>query len=121
MIPALGLDDEVERLLQSSLAKSTTETYRRCWREYVEFCEGMSVPFAGPTSSSSVVSWVASMSKRGLGYGSVMSYLSAVRHMFKRKDIPIVFESARLQLVLRGLKRTTEQNKLKPKRPVTAC
>lgn len=108
----------MERLLDASVASSTAKVYRQHEMEYLEFCDALGLSAVGRASKKAVQYWVASLSGRGLGHGTVLSRLSAIRHMFRRCGVPIEFESDRLQLILKGLKRSPQSAK-GLKQPVT--
>lgn len=101
----LGLEAEFEDLMGDALTKKSSKLYERYFNDYLKFCEEMSLPVGGTQSATSVELWVASLAKKGLGYGTVQSHLTAVRHMFRRNGIDITWESERLAVALKGLKK----------------
>lgn len=65
----------------------------------------MAIPADGRSSKLSVELWVASLSMKGLSFGTVQSHLSALRHISKRRGLSIDCQSEKLHLALKGLKR----------------
>ena len=104
-----GLEGEFESLIADSLSSKSTAIYKKCYDDYSTFCEDMTLPIAGGRSKVSVELWVAHLVKKGLGYGTVHSHLSALRHMFRRKGIEIAWESEKLGIALKGLKKRRQQ------------
>lgn len=98
------LTAERERLINLSVAKSTSTMYDRCVGKFVAFCDKLGIsPWT--CTVRLVEDWVANLSKRGLSFKSVASRISALRHRFKRKGITTSLESDGLRLMLKGLKR----------------
>lgn len=56
---------------------------------------------------STVEMWVASLTKAGLSYSSVMSHLSAIRFFCTSNSITPAFDTPKLKLMLKGVKRRT--------------
>ena len=108
-ISVTGLEGEFESLIADSLSTKSAAIYEKCFDDYSNFCEEMSLPIAGGQSKVSVELWVAQLVKKGLGYGTVQSHLSALRHMFRRKGIKIAWESEKLGIALKGLKKRRQQ------------
>ena len=103
------MEGEFESLVADSLSTKSAAIYEKCFDDYSTFCEEMSLPISGGQSKVSVELWVAQLVKKGLGYGTVQSHLSALRHMFKRKGIEIAWESEKLGIALKGLKKRRQQ------------
>ena len=99
------LEDEFEELLESAVSQKTSNIYRRYFNAYTEFCTDLSLPVHGTCSAKSVELWVASLSKKGLSYGTIQSHLSALRHMSKRNSVQVICQSDQLEIALKGIKK----------------
>ena len=74
-ISVTGSEGEFESLIADSLSTKSAAIYEKCFDDYSNFCEEMSLPIAGGQSKVSVELWVAQLVKKGLGYGTVQSPL----------------------------------------------
>ena len=75
----------------------------------MEFCErSATVPL--PTTEKQLCRFVAYMREEGLRYQTVKTYLAAVRHMQISHEMgdPKIGSMARLELVIRGMKRSRQ-------------
>lgn len=107
-------------MVNGSVAPSTKKIYTGFEQEYLRFCNGLDLPPTGKRCGKSVELWVASLSERHLAYTTILTRLSAIRHMFRRSNLPRSFESDRLRLMLKGLKSEASQRVVRlRKSPVT--
>ena len=117
LFSVVGLRKEAVRLMESALTAPSAKIYDRCVGRYVEFCEDIDV-VAFPAGAASVELWVAHLSKEGFAHGTVLGHLSALKHHSKCQGWKADFQSDRLDLMLRGLKKGP-QGKASTRRPVT--
>ena len=108
-VSVTGLEGEIESLIVNSVSTQSTAIYDKCFNRYTKFCEKMSLPIADGQAETSVELWVAHMVKKGLGYSTVQSHLSALRHMFRRRGIEIAWKSKNLVTALKRLKNRRQQ------------
>lgn len=102
--------------MDRSVCKSTTNSYKRHVAKYMEFCKHLGVPSIKEEGNKSVELWLASLSKKGLSYPTIVTHLSALRHMAKKEGLSTNCESNKIHLMLKGLKNAHTPNK---KNPVT--
>ena len=104
------LEGVAANLIANSLAPNTKRSYSVGQTEYLEFCARLSVsPF--PAEERVLILFAAHLSLR-LSHSSVKSYLSAVRYLqVAQGHGDQLVKALRLQLALRGLKRTKPQAK----------
>lgn len=107
----------MSRLTSRAVGKSTAKAYGRHIAEYFGFCEQVGILSVRQGSSDSIELWLASLNKRGLSYPTILSRLSALRHMAKREGLKADCNTGRIQMVLKGIKNSYTP---KGKNPVTA-
>lgn len=112
----VGLEAEVSRLTSHSVGSSTAKAYRHHAAEYTRFCRQMRVPSIRKGGSKSIELWLASLSRAGFSYPTILSRLSAIRHMAKREGLSTDCNTGKVQLILKGLKNSYVP---KTKSPVT--
>ena len=99
------LDRIVLQLAECGIAESTKKVYESGQRRFLTFCQQHS---RNPLPATEVLlcHFVAFLASSGLSYGSVRSYLSAVRHLHIISSLPDPSLSSfpRLEYVLKGLR-----------------
>lgn len=118
------LQRSVDNLLQSSLAVSTSSSYKSAWSLFSDFArESGFLPSAA--SPGDVLRFIAFLAQPfpsgapGLAQGSVRAYVAAIRFHLLRTGVPATAtQDPRVRLALRGLKRTHGQPRVF-KRPLT--
>ena len=73
----------------------------------------MGYRWTGKDSREAVEMWVVNLIKKRLTHQAISSRLSAIRHMFKYQQIKIKFNTDRLNLILKGLKKRGQKKKVK--------
>ena len=113
------LEREVDHLLFSSIAPSSSRTYSAGFRCYTDFCIAMSIrPF--PATETQLLWFVASVRRR-LGYKSIKVYLCAIQFESTLAGFPLEMSRfTRLHYALRGVRRL-QGNKFtrQPREPIT--
>lgn len=94
----------MDRLVSESIAPTTARLYRRVVDKLNTFCAAHQLK--DKFSPRTVELFVASLNREGLGPGAIQSSLSALRHYCKSRGIAMDFDTPKLGLVLRGIKRT---------------
>lgn len=112
----VGLQNEADRLVAMSVADSTADVYGRHEKEFLHFSEKFSLAI---DSAATMELWVASLSRKGLGHGTILSRVSAIKHMFKKRGLTAVFDTDRFHLLLQGVKRLASGQKKVAKAPAT--
>ena len=78
MIP--DLDTIADSLVKSGVRKSTARSYSSAQAQFMQFCQCLRLcPI--PTSEKTLLTFLAYMYKKGMSYGSMNVYLSAVRNL----------------------------------------
>ena len=102
------------------MASSTRHTYSSGEKRFVEFIElkGSTVAHCLPASESFLTEFVAYLAKT-IKHSSIKNYLAAVRHYHIRQGFQLnVKKMSRLQLVLRGIKRS-QGGEIRIRLPIT--
>lgn len=101
-----ALDRAVQGYFEQGLAQSTRNSYRSAKRRYLAFCDEARISPL-PVTEHVACSFVAHLAQQGLRAGSIMLYLSAIRHLQICAGLPGLerAEWPRLSYVLRGIKR----------------
>ncbi|CAB4014711.1 uncharacterized protein LOC110254160 [Paramuricea clavata] len=107
-IPVL-LKNDIEYYIDLSVAASTKQTYSAGEKRFIAFVK-LYRPHEGkhllPTSEETLVQFSAYLAKT-IKHTSIKNYLAAVRHFHIRNGFPLDCQKmSRLQLVLRGIKRS---------------
>ena len=107
---------------QHGLAASTNRTYNSAKCRYLNFCKEQHL-VALPASEQQLCKFASYLAIQRLSHGTIKCYLSAVRHLHVEHDWgdPNIHEMAKLELVLRGIKRiqASERGPPKQKLPIT--
>ena len=100
-----GLGSTVQTLFEQALAPATRHSYSSAQQRFLLFCKKyLFVPL--PLSESLLCFYVAFLYSEGLAHASIKSYLSAIRQLQIRDNLPDPFAVSmpRLEQVLRGVK-----------------
>lgn len=114
----VDLEADATKIIAKSVSPGTFKTYKQYERRYHQFCRLMKLPTHGSGCEESMILWITSLHKAKFSYGTILSHVAAVKHMFHRKGYPVVFQSERLRLLLKGLRPSDRTQKCK-KVPVT--
>ncbi len=115
------LDGTVDFYCKEAIAKSTKKSYASAQKRYMLFCVTHTIT-ALPTTEQSLCRYVAFLAMENLSPATIKCYLSAVRHLQVAKGYgdPHIGSMARLELVLRGVKRVRgKSGQPKPRLPIT--
>lgn len=101
-----------------AIASSTRSTYASGERQYLRFCQQFSISQPFPATESLLIYFAVYLA-RSVQHGTIKNYLAAIKHTHSRNGYNLDFKVfLRLQLTLRGIKRTQGSNK-KVRRPIT--
>lgn len=95
-----------DSIIENSLAPGTRRCYNNAVTKYKDFCRKYHAEDKYYFSAYYVEAYVTYLSQNGLGLSSIQSTLSALRFHCRSNDIHITFDTARLALLLKGIKRT---------------
>ena len=84
--PQAGLDisrleRDVQKYFELGLAASTKKTYRAGINKFVQFCVSYNIASPLPVSQSVLCLFISHLANVGLSYGTIKTYLAAVRHL----------------------------------------
>ena len=115
-----SLEGDVQRYFENGLAPSTRRTYQAGINKFVKFC-GLCISNPLPVSQSLLCSYISHLANSGLAYGTIKTYLAAVRHLQISRDLPEprAEPMPKLALVQRGIQRLRPQSASKPRLPIT--
>ena len=99
-----GLRSDADWLVGESVARSTSRSYQRVMQKLEGFCQQHHIK--DKFSAATIELFVTKARNDGLGLGAIRSMLSAIRHHCKSVNITASFDTPRLGLILRGIKRT---------------
>ena len=109
-----------DEFFAKGLAKSTQKSYQSGVRRYRSFCvsSGRSV---FPVAEDTLSAFVASLAKEAVSHTSLRVYLSALRHhqIGNGQGDPGIAQMARLEYVMKGIKRDGALSASKERRPIT--
>ena len=103
----------------AGLATSTKRVYATGYKRYTTFCDCTQLaPF--PASESTLQLFVSYLHQEGLSFGTIKSYLAAIRFEQIAQNLgnPNIHLMFRLEYVLKGIKRSTTTNS-RPRLPIT--
>lgn len=115
------LDRAVECYFRSGLASSTQQTYASAKKQYPQFCLAIKAPPL-PATESLLCRFVSQLANEKLSHSTIKGYLSGVRHLHVAEGYgdPHISDMARLEQVLRGIKRARSSDCSRRERlPVT--
>lgn len=115
------MDGSVDFYCKQALATSTKKSYASAQRRYMNFCTTHAI-IPLPTTEHTLCRYVASLANSNLSAATIKCYLSAVRHLQITKGYgdPHVGDMAKLELVVRGVKRVRGKvGQTKPRLPIT--
>ena len=106
------LNDNIEKYIDLSIASTTQQTYSSGKKRFVNFVhlyKQKQVDACLPASEALMTEFVAFLAK-SIRYPSIKTYLAAVRHFHTCRGLELnLNKMLRLQLVLRGIKRSQGQ------------
>lgn len=115
------MDKDVDFYLERALAPSTKRTYGSAKRRYLSFCITHDISPL-PTSESLLCRYVAQLANDNLSHTSIKCYLAAIRHLQIEQGLgdPTISAMAKLELVIRGVKRVqAEKQPARTRLPIT--
>ena len=115
------MEEDVQRYFERGLAPSTRKTYQGGINKFVKFCALYNVSNPLPVSQSLLCSYISHLANSGLAYGTIKTYLAAIRYLQISQDLPEprADPMPKLSLVQRGIQRSKPQTAGKPRLPIT--
>ena len=112
---------DVQRYFENGLAPSTRKTYQAGINKFVKFCTLYNIINPLPVSQSLLCSYISHLANSGLAFGTIKTYLAAIRYLQISQDLPEprADPMPKLSLVQRGIKRSRLQSAGKPRLPIT--
>ena len=116
-----SLEGDVQRYFENGLAPSTRRTYQAGINNFVKFCGLYNISNPLPVSQSVLCSYISHLANSGLAYGTIRTYLAAIRYLQISRDLPEprAEPMPKLALVQRGIQRLKPQSASKPRLPIT--
>lgn len=110
----------VHTLVSRGVSHSTLASYETGKRRYLSFCSQYSLSPL-PLAESVLCRFVAFLFSASLSYQSIRSYLSAIRHLQITQGLPdpALTSFARLDYVLKGVRRTGKPHHRPERLPIT--
>ena len=94
-----------DQLVDDSISAGTKKNYRAVVLKLKEFCH--SAKLKDKFADTTIELFVTSLHKKhNLSFSTVQANLSAIRHHCHTLQIPITFDTPRLKLLLRGVKKS---------------
>ena len=112
-----ALDAEANRLLESSLAKSTHVTYSRGVSNFMKFRSIQGLPDLWPAPQQHVIGFIAQMSLEGKAAATINTYISAIAYIHKINGWWDPAGNFIIRKLREGCKR--QNNHVDSRRPVT--
>ena len=102
-----SLETSVQTYFEHGLAASTRRTYQAGITKFVNFCDMFNITNPLPVSQSVLCLFISYLASSGLSYGTIKTYLAAVRYLQISKDLPEprAVPMPKLALVERGIRR----------------
>ena len=109
----MELHAAAQDLISKSVAPATRRVYRKAVQGLVDFCDQHNIK--DKFSANSIELYVSWLAGNGMKSNSIRSMLSAVRHHCNSTAVPITFDTPRLLLLLKGVRRCNDTKVLRPK------
>ena len=117
-----SLDRDVQFYFERGLAPSTHRTYWAGINRFVKFCTAHHVQAPLPVSQSLLCYYITFLAKSGLAYGTIKTYISAVRHLHVANDLldPTAVPMPKMKMVANGIRKVqATSSHQKPCLPIT--
>lgn len=113
-----SLDHLVQGYFEAGLAPSTRWTYQSGINHFLKFCSTYRISPPIPVSQSTPCYFISSLASEALSYSTTKSYLSAIRHLHIRNNLPEPrsIPMPKLSLVERSIHKSS--SKTKPRLPL---
>ncbi len=113
-----SLNEDIQHYINLSLASTTQQTYSSGEKTFIRLYKRKHIEQCLPADESLLAEFVAFLAK-SIKYSSIKTYLAAVRHYHIRHGFQLnLHKMLRLQLVLRGIKRSHGDN-IRVRLPIT--
>ena len=101
------MEGDVQRYFEHGLAESTKKTYQAGINKFVNFCAMYNLSNPLPVSQSVLCLFITYLANLGLAYGTIKTYLAAIRYLHISRDLPEPrsIPMPKLSLVERGIRR----------------
>ena len=109
----MELHAAAQDLISKSVAPATQRVYRKAVQGLADFCDQHNIK--DKFSANSIELYVSWLAGNGMKSNSIRSMLSAVRHHCNSTAVPITFDTPRLLLLLKGVRRCNDSKVFRPK------
>ena len=82
------MEEDVQQYFERGLAPSTRKTYQGGINKFVKFCALYNISSLLPVSQSLLCSYISHLANSGLAYGTIKTYLAAIRYLQISQDFP---------------------------------
>lgn len=106
------LQATADNLIHNSVAPTTRRSYSLAVKGLSDFCKEHKIK--DKFSAKTIELYVAHLAKKGMKASTIRSALSAVRHHCNSNYIEISFDTPRLQLLLKGVRRRNDSIAIRP-------
>ena len=116
------MDRDVQFYFERGLAPSTCRTYRAGINRFLKFCTAHHAQAPLPVSQSLLCYYITFLAKSGLAYGTIKTYLSAVRYLHVANDLvdPAAVPMPKMKMVANGIRKVqATSSHQKPRLPIT--
>ena len=103
--------EEADMLVRNSVAATTRRLYDAAVDRLMSFCREQGIKDKYYFHSQTIELFVVHLRRLNLGFGAIQSNLSALRHHCNSRNISKDFDTPRLTLLLKGVKRLQEPSK----------
>ena len=107
-----NLDSSIHQYLTEGLAPATRRTYSAGTQSFTSFCSASGIRVL-PATEAALLLFISHLASKNISHATIKVYLAAIRHMHVIAGFHSSFErqlTPRLQLTLRGIKRTQAIN-----------
>ena len=107
-----NLEKDVQKYFEQGLATSTRKTYQAGIKKFRQFCVVCNIQTPLPVSQPLLCLFISFLANNGLSYGTIKTYLSAVRYLHIANDYPEpeVALMPKLKLVERGIRKINSKD-----------
>ena len=103
----LDLKSRANLIIDQALAPSTKKAYKRSMDLFQTFSASIGKSTQQCLKGKYIELWIAQLSSKGLHHNTIRSHLSAVKYHCTRYDIPHSLDSPRINLLLKGLAKSS--------------
>jgi site-specific recombinase XerD len=105
---------ERDQLLRQAINPATAKVYHGHFRKFQQFCRTIGTAAPACFIDNSAELWITSLHKEGLAHNTIAAHLSAVRYHCVCNNTPHCWDTPRIRLLLRGIKKGRVASPPKP-------